>query len=107
MNLSRWRETVNRYIVNAIILVIAWGGMFRRAFNCDTLAHMVNAWGDIEHRMTHGRYLSAFQDWLLYQMGLSTASHTGITAMVEVALLAFAVCILQSCFEEKIAFRHL
>ena len=102
MNLSRWRETVNRYIVNAIILVIAWGGMFRRAFNCDTLAHMVNAWGDIEHRMTHGRYLSAFQDWLLYQMGLSTASHTGITAMVEVALLAFAVCILQSCFEEKI-----
>ena len=53
MNLSRWRETVNRYIVNAIILVIAWGGMFRRAFNCDTLAHMVNAWGDIEHRMTN------------------------------------------------------
>lgn len=102
MDFGRWRGFINRYTVNAIVLVVAWGGMFRRAFNCDTLAHMVNAWGDIGHRMTHGRYLSAFQDWLLYQIGLSTATHTGITAMVEVALLAFAVCILQRCFEDKI-----
>ena len=86
MNLSRWRETVNRYIVNAIILVIAWGGMFRRAFNCDTLAHMVNAWGDIEHRMTHGRYLSAFQDWLLYQNGDGGSGAIGICGLYPAEL---------------------
>ena len=42
MNFGRWKGFVNRYIVNAVILVIAWGGMFRRSFNCDTLAHMLN-----------------------------------------------------------------
>lgn len=102
MNFGRWKGFVNRYIVNAVILVIAWGGMFRRSFNCDTLAHMMNIEKDMAIMMSHGRYLVALQDWLLYQAGLSTTTHTGITAMAEVILLALAVCILQQCFEDKI-----
>jgi len=102
MNFGRWKGLVNRYLINGVILVIAWGGMFRRSFNCDTLAHMVNTKGDMAIMMSHGRYLVALQDWLLYQVGLSTTTHTGITAMAEVALLALAVCILQRCFEDKI-----
>ena len=101
MNLGRWKGFVNRYIINAMILVIAWGGMFRRSFNCDTLTHMLNTKQDMAIMMSHGRYLVALQDWLLYQAGLSTTTHTGITAMAEVALLALAVCILQRCFEGK------
>ncbi len=52
--------------------------------------------------MAHGRYLVGFQDWVLYQLGLSTTTHTGVTALVEMLLLAFSVCIVQICFEEKI-----
>ena len=102
MDFGRWKGLINRYIVNAAVLVIAWGGMFRRSFNCDTLAHMVNTEQDMAIMMSHGRYLVALQDWLLYQVGLSTTTHTGITAMAEVVLLALAVCILQHCFEVKI-----
>jgi len=102
MDLRKIRGAADRYFVNFAVLFVAWGGMFRRSFNCDTLAHMVNTREDIDIMMNHGRYLTALQDWLLYQVGLSTVTHTGVTAMVEVAILAVAVCIIQRCFEEKI-----
>lgn len=102
MDLGKLKALFDRYLVNFAVLVLAWGGMLRRSFNCDTLTHMWFAWDDISSMMQHGRYLSAFQDWVLYQLGLSTATHTGITALAEIILLAFSVCIVQICFEEKI-----
>lgn len=100
-----WRNLkalADRYLVNFAVLILAWGGMLRRSFNCDTLTHMWFTREDIGWMMEHGRYLSAFQDWLLYQLGVSTATHTGITVLAEIVLLALSVCIVQTCFEEKI-----
>lgn len=102
MDLGKLKALLNRYLVNFAVLMLAWGGMLRRSFNCDTLTHIWFAWDDISSMMQHGRYLSAFQDWILYQLGLSTATHTGITALAEIILLAFSVCMIQICFEEKI-----
>ena len=102
MDFRRVRAFADRYLVNFAVLFMAWGGMFRRSFNCDTLAHITNTREDISIMMQHGRYLTAFQDWLLYQFGLSTVTHTGVTAMAEIGILTFAVCIIQRCFEEKI-----
>lgn len=89
----------NRYLIHVVILVAAWGGMFRQSFNCDTLTHMLQPRANIDIMMQHGRYLTALQDFLLYLCGISTTDHTGITAVAEVLLLALALCIVQGCFE--------
>lgn len=102
MDLGKLKTLFNRYLVNFAVLILAWGGMLRRSFNCDTLTHMWFADKTAGWAMAHGRYLVGFQDWVLYQLGLSTTTHTGVTALVEMLLLAFSVCIVQICFEEKI-----
>ncbi|MBR6770908.1 MAG: glucosyltransferase domain-containing protein [Lachnospiraceae bacterium] len=95
-------KNYNRYLLNMIILVLAWGGMFRQSFNCDTLTHMLQPQADMRIMLEHGRYLVALQDYLLYQIGLSTTDHTGITALAEILLLALALCLVQICFERKL-----
>ncbi len=102
MDVRKIKAFANRYMVNVSVLILAWGGMLRRSFNCDTLTHMLYTEEDIVIMMQHGRYLTALQDWLLYQVGLSTVTHTGVTAMAEILLLAFAAGIVQHCFEKKI-----
>lgn len=93
----------NRYLIHAVILVAAWGGMFRQSFNCDTLTHMLQPRENIDIMLQHGRYLTALQDFLLYLCGISTTDHTGITAAAEVLLLAGALCVIQDCFEKVTA----
>ena len=40
MDLGKLKTLFNRYLVNLAVLILAWGGMLRRSFNCDTLTHM-------------------------------------------------------------------
>lgn len=107
MNKEIFKEHMNRYLLNFAVLVLAWGGLLRRAFNCDTLTHMAQTGTDIDIMMQHGRYLNALQDFLLYQAGLSTTDHTGVTVLAELLLLALSLCIIQTCFEEKTGFGYM
>ena len=62
MDFEKLKALFNRYLVNFAVLILAWGGMLRRSFNCDTLTHMWFTWEDISSMMQHGRYLSG-ESW--------------------------------------------
>ncbi len=90
------KETINQYLINLSVLLIAWGGLFRRSFNCDTLTHMVSIEKDILIQIQDGRYLTSLVDYILLKMGLSTTTHTGVTTIAALFLLALGLCFVQS-----------
>ncbi len=98
--IKKYQGFANRYFINFIILIVTWGGMLRRSFNCDTLWHMVDLEGDIFTQIEDARYLCSLTDFLLSKLGVSTTDHTGITILVSLLILAAATCIIQSIFEE-------
>ncbi len=97
------KENIQRYIINLTILIVTWGGMFRRSFNCDTLTHIANPQGDIMVRMRCERYLIAAIDYVLYHFfGVTTATHTGLTVFISILMFALALCFIQISFIEKV-----
>ncbi len=96
------KETINQYLINLSVLVIAWGGLFRRSFNSDTLTHMVSAEKDILIQIQDGRYLNSLVDYILLKLGLSTTTHTGVTAIAALFLLALGLCFVQEGLLVKI-----
>lgn len=104
--MEKKREWLNQFLIDYLMLVITWGGMFRRSFNCDTLFHYVRPQRDIIGRCEGGRYLSGLMDYILWQFGMTTADHTGITVFIAVFLIAVSVWVVQRSFEEKVRCRN-
>lgn len=97
------KNNIQRYLINFTILVVTWGGMFRRSFNCDTLSHIANPVEDIMVRMRCERYLIAAIDYVLYHFfGVTTATHTGLTVFISILMFALALCLIQSSFIGKV-----
>ncbi|NLL76560.1 MAG: hypothetical protein GX235_04870 [Clostridiales bacterium] len=97
----RMQGKMNQYFINLSILLVAWGGLFRRSFNCDTLIHMVAAEDDILIQIQDGRYLTSLIDFILLKLGLSTTTHTGVTVITALLLLALGLCFVQEGFFDK------
>lgn len=102
--MKRKKELFYQFLIDYIILFITWCGMFRRSFNCDTLFHYVHPEIDIIGRCEGGRYLSGLMDYILYQFGLTTADHTGITVFLTVFLLAVSILLVQISFAPLIKY---
>lgn len=101
-SLIQRKNIINQLFINFSILLLTWGGLFRRSFNCDTLIHMVSPKADIMIQIQDGRYLNALLDYILYQFGLSTTTHTGITSITALFILAIALCFVQQSLKKVI-----
>ncbi len=101
------KEAFHSFLINYCLLFVTWSGMFRKSFNCDTLFHYAHPEVDILGRCEGGRYLSGLMDYILYQFGLTTADHTGITVFIAVFLLAVSLWLVQFSFREHIKCRSL
>ncbi len=97
------KEWFHAFLMDYLILFLTWSGMFQRSFNCDTLFHLMRPETDIIGRCEGGRYLSGLTDYILYQFGLTTADHTGITVFAAVFLLAVSVWLVQWGFRGEIS----
>lgn len=93
-------KLIRDYVINLLILLLAFGGMLRRSFNADTVQHMMSPDFDVSFRMMHGRYLTGLCDFLLGQAGLRTTDHTGITVLVGLLLMALSVSFIQLMYRE-------
>ncbi len=89
-----WKE----YSISFTLLLLAWGGMLRRSFNADTVYHMVVDDFDVLTRIQHGRYLTAMVDFLLGQLGLRTTTHSGVSVLAGLLLMAGTVYLIQELF---------
>lgn len=96
------KEKLNQYLINLVILLLTWGGLYRGGFNNDTVLHMVSQKADITVRLECGRFLDAFFDWILYRMGLSTTTDTGASVIAGLLFLAAALCIVQQIFAPRV-----
>lgn len=105
------KEKIRFYFLNLTIMFMTWGGMLRRSFNADTMYHMVNDDHDIVTNISNGRYFSALLFWGLNKLGLDTTTHTGVTALISILILALAVtflqCLLRKCFTPKTTLEHM
>lgn len=95
-------NTINQFLINLSILLLTWGGLFRKSFNCDTLIHMLSPTSSIMVQIQDGRYLNALIDYILYQFGVSTTTHTGITTIISLFFFAMGLCYVQNAFRKII-----
>lgn len=95
-------ERMKQVFINFIILTLTWGGMFRQSFNCDTLTHLVHYDISFNARICCGRYLAALRDFILYQFGITTADHTGISVICCLMLFAVVIMFVQNIFKNYI-----
>ena len=97
--LVRYKTLIWQYLINLILLLVYWGGMLRKSFNCDTLSHMLSKDADVMVRLTGGRYLTALGDFLLLKLGLRTTTNLSVTMMITFLILAMAMLEIQSVFQ--------
>ena len=94
----RYRILICQYFLNLFILLVFWGGMLRKSFNCDTLSHMLVEDADVMTRLTGGRYLTALGDFVLLKLGLRTTTNLSVTMLITIMILAMAMLEIQSIF---------
>lgn len=92
------KEKADQYLINLTLLMLTWGGLYRGGFNNDTVLHMVSQKADITVRLECGRFLDALFDWILYKLGLSTTTNTGLSVIAGLLFLAASLCIVQELF---------
>lgn len=103
--MKRIRKLVqNRYLpywgMDFVMLLIFWGGMLRKSFTSDTIAHMVAADADVQINLEQGRYLKALGDELLLKFGLRTTTNLSVTMLLTFVILATTMVLLQKIFAE-------
>lgn len=98
--IQKYRDKLLGYGINFLLLLIFWGGMLRKSFNCDTISHMLAEDADIVHRVRGGRYLAALGDYLLLKIGLRTTTNLSITMLLAFLLLALAMLEIQGIFSK-------
>ena len=95
-------ERMKQFLINFMILTLTWCGMFRQSFNCDTLTHLIHYDISFNARICCGRYLAALRDFLLYQLGITTADHTGISVICSLMLFAVVLVFVQNIFRNYV-----
>lgn len=95
----RYQGRFQRYALNLSLVLIFWGGMVRRSFNCDTLSHEFVEGADIFVRIQGGRYVVALADFLLLKLwGIRTTTNISVTMTVTFLILAMAMMEIQNIF---------
>lgn len=95
---QKYKSRLLQYGTHFLLLIIFWGGMLRKSFNCDTLSHMIVEDADILHRIQGGRYFVALGDFILLKLGLRTTTNTTVTMLVVFIILAMAMLAIQDIF---------
>ena len=96
--LVKYHRLLQQYVLNLLLLLAFWGGMIRKSFNCDTLAHMLSEDADIMIRIKGGRYIVALGDFLLLKLGLRTTTNLSVTMLITFLLLALTMIVIQDIF---------
>lgn len=95
---EKYQSLLKRYGLNLLMVLMFWGGMVRKSFNCDTLGHMLSEDADVMVRLMGGRYFTALGDYLLLRLGLRTTTNLSVTMLVTFLILAMAMTEIQSIF---------
>lgn len=95
---KKYQGLLQRYGLNLLSVLMFWGGMIRKSFNCDTLGHMLSEDADIMIRIRGGRYVVALGDFLLLKLGLRTTSNISITMTITFLFLALTMMVIQDIF---------
>ena len=96
---QKYQGLLQRYGLNLLMVLVFWGGMIRKSFNCDTLSHMLSEDADVMVNLMCGRYLIALGDYLLLRLGLRTTTNLSVTMMITFLILAMAMFEIQSIFQ--------
>lgn len=95
---EKYQRLLQRYGVNLLMVLIFWGGVIRKSFNCDTLGHMLSEDADIMIRIRGGRYVVALGDFLLLKLGLRTTTNLSVTMLIAFLFLALTMVVIQDIF---------
>lgn len=95
---QKYQGSLQRYGFNLLMVLVFWGGMIRKSFNCDTLGHMLSEDADVMVRLMCGRYFTALGDYLLLKLGLRTTTNLSVTMVITFLILALAMFEIQSVF---------
>ncbi len=100
MRINRYKEKITGFTINLVMLLVFWGGMLRKSFNADTLAHMASPDADILWNIESGRYLKALGDAILLRFGLRTTTNLSLTLLAAFLLFAAAMLTVQEIFKQ-------
>lgn len=95
---EKYQGLLQRYGLDLLMVLMFWGGMIRKGFNCDTLGHMLSEDADIMIRIRGGRYVVALGDFLLFQLGLRTTTNLSVTMLITFLILALTMMVIRDIF---------
>ena len=89
------RKIIALFLVNTILLLLAYGGFFKEGFSADALSQQLWPTTNIEAWMMNGRFLAALTGWLLHQIGINTAFHYKIFYLLFITMVAGSMTLMQ------------
>lgn len=89
------QKAITLFIVNIILLLLAYGGFFKEGFSADALSQQLWPTTNIEAWMMNGRFLAALIGWFLHQMGINTAFHYRVFYLLFIAMVASSMTLVQ------------
>ena len=103
--MSRIKQSLPRFILNFMAMTVFWGGLLRKNYNADTVAHIANPTGDVIVRIRFGRYVIALLEKIQVETGLLVTDHLPVTILVTLMICALTLTLLQNLFEQDLGFR--
>ncbi len=86
-------------------LTVFWGGLLRKNYNADTVAHMANPAGDVIVRIRFGRYVIALLEKIQVETGFLVTDHLPVTILVTLMICALTLTLFWNLFEKDLGFK--
>ena len=103
--MSRLKPFLPHYILNLMVLTVFWGGLIRKNYNADTVAHMANPSGDVIVRIRFGRYVIALLEKIQVETGILVTDHLPVTILITLMICALTLTLLRNLFENDMEFK--
>ncbi len=103
--MNKLKTSLPRYILNLMALTVFWGGLLRKNYNADTVAHMADPAGDVIVRIRFGRYVIALLEKIQVETGILCTDHLPVTILITLMICALTLTMLQLLFEKDLGFR--
>ncbi len=103
--MNKIKNSLPRYILNLMALTVFWGGLLRKSYNADTVAHMADPSGDVIVRIRFGRYVIALLEKIQVETGILATDHLPVTILITLMICALTLTMLQFLFEKDLGFK--
>ncbi len=103
--MNKIKHSLPRYILNLMAMTVFWGGLLRKNYNADTVAHIANPAGDVIVRIRFGRYVIALLEKIQVETGILVTDYLPVTILVTLMICALTLTLLQNLFEKNLKFK--